>query len=72
MVRDADVQSNCILMGTLDLTASPDSYPSLAPTHLIKLKHLTLVSLALQHRVCSSSLRGIGMADGAVLLVPLL
>lgn len=32
--------------------AAPDSYPPLAPQQVAKLKHLTLVSLALEHRVC--------------------
>nr|XP_019003353.1 uncharacterized protein I203_04392 [Kwoniella mangroviensis CBS 8507]OCF66814.1 hypothetical protein I203_04392 [Kwoniella mangroviensis CBS 8507] len=37
--------------GTLtDYESNPSSYPSLSPTHILKLKHLTVVSLALQHR----------------------
>ncbi|WWD03573.1 hypothetical protein V865_001627 [Kwoniella europaea PYCC6329] len=37
--------------GTLtDYEGNPSSYPSLSPTHILKLKHLTLVTLALQHR----------------------
>jgi COP9 signalosome complex subunit 7 len=33
------------------LTTAPDAYPPLTAAHLTKLKHLTLVSLALQRRV---------------------
>ncbi|EJT49928.1 hypothetical protein A1Q1_00941 [Trichosporon asahii var. asahii CBS 2479] len=37
--------------GTLkDYISSPDSYPPLSPQQVAKLKHLTLVSLALEHR----------------------
>ncbi|GMK59979.1 hypothetical protein CspeluHIS016_0901960 [Cutaneotrichosporon spelunceum] len=37
--------------GTLaDFTASPDAFPPLTPAHVTKLKHLTLLSLALQAR----------------------
>ncbi|OCF38141.1 hypothetical protein I316_00365 [Kwoniella heveanensis BCC8398] len=37
--------------GTLaDYETNSSSYPPLSPAHILKLKHLTLVSLALQHR----------------------
>ncbi|KLT45771.1 hypothetical protein CC85DRAFT_269062 [Cutaneotrichosporon oleaginosum] len=37
--------------GTLaDYNASPDTFPPLSPSHIVKLKHLSLLSLALQIR----------------------
>lgn len=43
--------TDCELSGSLELTTAPDSFPALTPAHQNKLKHLTLLSLALANRV---------------------